>query len=418
MLFKNKIAFLFIILSILSIDISKAQLQKIGFHFKSEGKKKVSVDFKQYNNLVIIPLVLNKIDTLNFALDTGAGHILITDPNIANALKLKNYRDVTVAGPSGGVTLEAYVSLIPKMRLGKKIQVLHQQVVILKQAIPYLSETAGIKIHGLIGYDIFNAFTIKINYHTKKITFYNKDKFQPKKKWKNFDIKIEQRKPYIQAEAVISEKSQTIPVKLLMDIGAGHSLSLDMGTHPNIQIPDKNLAVDLGTTISGAITGNIARIEQFNLGNFKFKRVITSFPDSISLKYLRDNTGRQGNLGCGVLQRFHIIFDYFNKKVYLKPNHKFKAPFRDNTSGISIITDYSNFKDFLIAEVRENSPADNVGLKKGDKIFSINGEILRGKNIGEVYNMLNKKSGEKVSVVLIRQGEGLIVTKLKLREMI
>lgn len=415
---RNIFSGIFLFFGLLGIHTIQAQIQKLGFHFKKEHRKKVVLNFKQYNNLVIVPLVLNKVDTLNFVLDTGVGHILITDPNVATVLKLKNYRNISVAGPAGNKKLEAFVSSIPKIKLGRNVQAINQEVIILKEAIPYLSMNAGIKIHGLIGFNLFNAFIIKINYITKNVTFYNYDKFRPKKSWKKLDIELESRKPYITAETIISEQSGKVPVKLLIDIGAAHSLSLEKGTHPKIQVPEKNIMTDLGTTINGEVTGNIARIDKFNLGNFEFRKVITSFPDSSSLKSLHFNHNRQGNLGCGVLQRFHIIFDYLNHKIYLKPNEKYKESFRDNTSGISLAIDYINFKDFVIADIRENSAASEVDLQIGDVVFSIDNYVVKGKNMGEVYDILNKEDGKRVELVVLREGKGIVVVNLTLKEMI
>ena len=70
----KKLLLLFFLFCFLSQSYSQ------GFDFKDHKKKYARIPFKLYNNLIIVPVLLNKgTDTLNFILDTGVGYTMITD---------------------------------------------------------------------------------------------------------------------------------------------------------------------------------------------------------------------------------------------------------------------------------------------------------------------------------------------------
>jgi hypothetical protein len=390
-----------------------AQLDFIGFHFKSSKRKKVSFNFELYNNLMVLQMAVNHLDTLNFVIDTGVGYTLITDPEVMKQLNLICYRQIKVTG-AGGVEdgLQGYITNVKSMSFGG-IQTINHNLIVLERDVLHLSRYAGIKIHGLIGYDLFSRFVVKIDYLSKKITFYDPKHFSYKGKGERFPLSIEEMKPYVQAEAILS--SGNIPVKLIIDTGAGHSLSLEQGAHPSIQIPNQNIPSNLGMTLSGMIQGAIGRIKKFKIGSYEMKKVITSFPDSSSLKHVKGSSNRQGNIGLGVLRRFMLILNYPHNEVILRPNRSFKEPFEFNTSGIDLIADTPDYKTIKVGSVRKNSPADDVGIKEGDEVISIDNYMTNDLNMNEVYKILNKKEGKK-TLLLIRRKGSFFMKEIKLKQ--
>src|ERR1051326_5730123 len=73
-------------------------------------------------------------------------------------------------------------------------------------------------------------------------------------------------RPYTTASvAVTGERS--IPVKLVVDTGATHALSLDVGTNPEIKAPEGATKVTLGVGASGEVKGYMGRSKSLQLGN-------------------------------------------------------------------------------------------------------------------------------------------------------
>ncbi len=404
-----------ILLILVSCHTVQAQLEYLGFHMASSRKKKVKVNFKQYNNLIVIPVQVNGLDTLNFVLDTGVGYTLITEPNVLTELDLDCLRQVMVAGSGSGEGLNGCITNVNSIRF-QGIQANSHNVIVLEEDVLHLSSYAGVKIHGLIGYDLFSRFVVKINYTSKILTFYDPNRFVNRRRRRSevFPISIEHMKPYIQAEAYVQEENST-PVKLILDIGAGHSLSLDTGTHPNIKVPDRSVDSQIGMTLSGAVKGALGRINKFKLGSFEMEKVITAFPDSLSLRHVKGFSDRHGNLGCGVLKRFHVIFDYPHERLILKPNRNFNDPFEFNTSGIELVANGPEYNDYEVGSVRKNSPADEVGIRKGDRILAVDYLMASETSLSRLFHQINKKAGQ-TSQLFIRRKDRFYVIEIKLKD--
>jgi hypothetical protein len=383
---------------------SATQAQVIGFHFKEAKKTKVKIPFRQYNNLIVVSLLVNNSrDTLNFVLDTGVSYTLITDPAVRERFGLTCLRDIKISGLGKEEALNGCVLQVDKIGIGKHIVAKKHTVIILERDVLELSAYAGVHIHGLLGYDFFSRFVVQIDYPSQRLVITNPEAFIPPKKEKNtqeIPITIEDMKPYLQAKAVTHLDTATL--KLLIDTGAGHSLSLDCGTHPAIQVPTRFLSSQLGMTLNGAVDGAVARINSLEIANFHLKGVITTFPDSISLA-LRKNVQtvfRHGNIGCGILSRFRLIFDYTHQKLYLKPNRQYREPFEFSTSGIELTASPPYYEDIKVGGVRANSPADKVGLRRGDKIIAIDDQLVKNMKLGEVYKLLNQAAGKRISILV------------------
>jgi len=75
--------------------------------------------------------------------------------------------------------------------------------------------------------------------------------------------------------------------------------------------------------------------------------------------------------------------------------------------GISVWTGKSGVK---VAGVIPNSPAENIGLKAGDLIVSVNGTELSGIEPGMQVNYIRGEAGSTISLVIDRNGTALSVS--------
>ncbi len=411
----KKLLFQILLASFLLIPstISYAQpLSILGFHFKKNDRKKLKANFELHNNLLVIKMAINHLDTLNFVIDTGVGYTLITDPEVMHTLNLACVRKVKVAGAGINDVLEGCIVNVNSMSF-QGIQTFNYNLIVLEKDVLELSKYAGIKIHGLIGYDLLSRFVVKIDYLAKIITFYHPQYFNYRGKGEKFKISIEEMKPYIHAEATLT--AGTIPVKLILDTGAGHSLSLEQGAHPSIQVPHRHIPSSLGVTLNGNVFGAIGRIDKMKIGSFELDKVITSFPDTSSLRFIRNVAGRQGNLGLGVLKRFLLIFNYPENELILKPNKHFKEPFEFSTSGIELIAESPHYKIIKIGYIRKESPAYQAGVMVGDEVIAIDDKITSQITLNEAYKVLNKKDGKR-TVLLLKRANKLFFVEVLLKE--
>jgi hypothetical protein len=270
----------------------------------------------------------------------------------------------------------------------------------------------GIKVHGILGYDLFKNFIVSINYANQTISFFNPSDFR-KKLWfyHEMDMFVENTKPYIYQEILLADSTR-LEAKLMIDTGASHSLMLHQNSDVSIELPAVSIRDILGAGIAGEIEGYVGRIKKLKMNNkFEFEDVIARFPDEGSYKDVILNTNRNGTIGGGILKRFNVYFDYQNDKVYLRRNKFYKEEFSYDMSGISVAAKGELYLRpyYVIEKIRPNTPASDAGLKVDDVILRMNGNYGIDLNLNKINNLLTKKPGKRIKLKIKRGEETLQV---------
>ncbi|MEE9348804.1 MAG: aspartyl protease family protein [Flavobacteriaceae bacterium] len=403
--------------------------------------KKETVKFKLINNLIIIPVKINGKD-LNFLLDTGVSHSILFNVSANDSLKLRDAKKIKIKGLGNGKQFNAYESKNNLFRLKNIVSPNFRLLIILDEEFDF-SSRLGIDVHGIIGSDLFENFTVKVNYSYRKLEFYNPDLYvyEKCKKCQDFPLVFQGKKPYI--HSLISSKDKMTPVKLLIDSGSSDSIWLHEESKDEIQIPDKFYKDFLGKGLSGNIFGKKAKLKKLEIGSFNFENMIAVYPDSSSFNYNNLKYKRDGVLGGEILKRFHIIYDYKHKKVTFKKNRKYyKSIFYYDKSGMDIIHDgkvlikkynpkiivktnsvgsvteevamynYSFENSFIISNIKKDSPAYKAGLKEGDVIIKLNYNAVYNLNLQELNSKLSGNEGKRIHLKVERNG---VVLKFKFK---
>lgn len=399
-----------------------AQELSSGFKFAKPNRKFTRISFQLANNLIIVPLFLNeKTDTLNFVVDTGVGTSIFIDSTFLQIMQADttNLRKVIVKGGGIGEMIRSY--LVPKQHLQIGPLVAHQQsVLVCSQTLHYISEYAGIRIHGIVGYDFFKNLVVKIDYTRKELHIYEPQYFAkkilPKCKPSHVHrITLQRQKPYIWA-SYVNERNDTIPLRLLIDTGAGHSVSLDIGSRRGIELPQKHIQSNLGVAVNGVVLGRIARIKQFQIGKFVWLNVLTTFPDSSLIAFRNEGVSRNGSIGMRILERFDITLNYPQQFCILQPNLKYNKGFDMGFSGLELVAQGKSYREYRIIAIHPLSEAYKAGLQIGDEILAINNYFTYLLNISQVYELLDTK--EQTLNLLIRRGGKLQVVAFKTKRII
>ena len=414
-----------------------------GFYFSGNNKNKQQVSFKLINNLIVIPLEING-QKLSFILDSGVNKTILFNLSKNDSVGLLNTTNVLLRGLGKGEAVNALLSKKNTFKIKELISENETIYVILKDYFD-LSSKMGTTIHGIIGYSLLKDFIVKVNYNTKRITFFNPKTFKYKKckKCEILPFKFYRKKPYIDAKVSLDTLGNKMTdVKLLVDSGGSDALWLFENSKVEIKTPKRFFNDILGEGLSGPIFGNRSRIPIFKIGRFKIKNPTVSFLDSASTHNARKFKERNGSVGGGILKRFKVWFDYPNKKITLKKNGSFTSGFNYNMSGldvvyngkqlvkeevlqnysnaydqqldnrnsVSFVTRYSfNFKpSFKIRTVVKNSPADKAGLLKDDVILKINGKSAHEYTIEDIIYKFQEKDKKKIRLLIERNG-----TKMK-----
>lgn len=365
------------------------------------GKKRVSIPFKLVRNLVIVQVNINNKGPFNFVMDTGVGITIITNPKLIDSANIITKRNIKLYG-LGGKDYDALV--IPYIQANMPdISSFLMQAAFLKDDPFNLSNYAGMPISGLLGYDFFNSLAVRFNFSDSTMVVSRPENMRLLRKGTKIPITIENKKPYLVAN-IKMPGGKTVASKLVIDLGAGHPLSLEHLVEQN-GMPVNFIAANLGMGLTGPINGYISRIDEIELGNYKLKNVITSFPDLAYLKTQVNITPRDGNLGIGLLKRFTIVLDYSGKAMYIKPDPYFKHPFEHDMSGMEYYFAGNDLDHLVIGRVEPDSPAYNVGLMPNDEITSINLKPVYKMSIEEIDNIFRSKDGRNLLLHVSRDNK-------------
>lgn len=399
------VSLLAFILMINTCFCSTAKGQK-EFGFKMPEKiKSISMPFELHNNLIIIPVTINRFLTLKFILDTGVETAILTEKLYSDLLEINYLRELTIAGPGIIDSVQAYVANEVIFSLPGGIIGQNMNMLVLKEDYLKLSENIGDDVHGIIGYDIFSRFVVDINYDEHMLTLTDPRKFKRNRRATEVPLDIVGSKPFI--KATIKQNYQKADLDIMVDTGASHAALLDYNNVTDVSLPEKKMITRLGRGIAGDIPGYIGRMDSVQIECFGFESMLVSAPFDGAYNKVIKRGARVGTFGGELLTRFRVTFDYNNQMMYLKKGTEYKNKFEYDMSGLSLNSVGKKYDTLKVVAVTQSSPAAYADIRVGDVIHKINGKNLKTHTLSEVFQLLRSKDGRKIVVKIYRDGEKL-----------
>ncbi|MCV6631478.1 MAG: aspartyl protease family protein [Flavobacteriaceae bacterium] len=413
------------------------------------GKNQETIPFELVNNLVVMPLTLNGKE-LKFILDTGVSKPILFNVTQQDSVDLKGLKEMQLKGLGDKGLVKAYRSVQNHFQIGAA-QNLYQDLYLVIDKELNLSTSLGVEVHGIIGFEIFRDFVVKINYRRKKIKLYKRGVYKKEecRKCTELPLKVYQKKAYVQTKVQTLEAE--VSVNLLIDTGSSDAVWLFKNPEKGIEVPEKSFEDFLGRGLGGNIYGERGKYPFLTFNDWQLKEPIISFPKEKYYNFLNTSFGRDGSLGAAVLKRFDVLIDFKAGYMQLRKNNKFKKPFKYNVSGIELkhhgmqyvkelvsrfgsvhrsaaryadgsgqdkvgngvtinlqsVYTYRLHPAFEIAQVRENSPAFLAGLRQGDVLLRVDGKKTHGYKLQEIMGLINRGEGKKIILLVKRGGQKL-----------
>jgi hypothetical protein len=377
----------------------------LGFSFDNPKKKSITIKFKQISNLIIIPVSINGSDSMNFILDSGIKDPIITELTLVEELNLNYMKAIELRGLGNDLTTQAYQSGDNLISLpGLKAE--HQKINVVIDENFQISKILGMPVHGLIGFNLFSNYIIKVNYQAEEITLYKPNSFEysPLKNDIVLPLHFVKNKPIVRAE-VVQDSGKVVPVFLLIDTGASDALWLSTSSDSNLTIPDKNIYTFLGVGLGGDLYGHKGKVESLWLGGKFLDYPIVSFPESEFINNVIAQENRNGSIGGEILRRFTVTFDFINKRLILRANSDFRDNFYYNMSGLEIINPVPGIPVYTVSNVMENSPAWEAGIRENDQVLTINSNNHVDISLNDINLMLRQRQNKKINLTVLRNGE-------------
>ena len=341
------------------------------FEFSNPRQKSVTFRFKTASNLIIIPVVINDSDTLNFILDTGVRYPIITELPFVNRLNLNFMQPVTISGLGEGEPLTAYRSGNNTVKISGLVSY-NQEIQMVINENFQISQVLGLPVHGLIGFNLFKDFVVEIDYENDKLTLTKPEYYRDRVNNRDIvmPLHFEHNKPYVRT-SIMTDKNEEVSVKLLVDTGASDAIWLSTSSDERINLPENHIETFLGKGLNGDFYGKKGRIGGIWVGPLVLYEPIVAFPEAELIDRIISDD-RNGTLGAEILRRFYVTIDYPGKQIKLRPTSRIKEEFNYNMSGLDISNPFPGMPVFTIDKVRKNSPAYNAGLMENDQILNVN----------------------------------------------
>jgi predicted aspartyl protease len=379
--------------------------QKINDFSFVGGGDKATIPFKLINNHIFVSAKMDG-HPLQFMVDTGAANILL--PHAAKRAGIKSEGALEGHGV-GKKSVNISLGKVKKLTLGGKITLNNQHFAIM--AMPGYNHVEGTEFDGLVGYELFKRFVVRIDYAKHELTFIRPEDFKPA----NAGTAV----PFTSAGGGVPLVKATIDGlsgEFMVDTGSRAALSLLGPFVKKHDLDSRYKTTDvttLGWGVGGSAKGRATRGGKLTIGKVAVDNPVVELSQAQKGAFAMKHIA--GNIGGAILNRFTVTFDYAHERMYLKPNKAHDTPMNFDRSGMWI---NGSSAGFVVKTVMSGGPAAKAGLKPGDVITAVDGKPAGKIELSDFRAKLrNEAPGTKLKLSLGQDKQAHTVT-LKLKRLI
>jgi hypothetical protein len=372
----------------------------------AQGGRAVTVPFEMINNHMYVDVKLNGQGPYRLLCDTGGANIVT--PALATELGLKTEGRFEGRGV-GEKSEDIGMTRMERLEIGDAY--LRDQVFFVFP-LGELGRVEGIAAHGLIGYEVFKRFIVRIDYERNRLTLTDPASFEYTGSGVRVPFKFKEHIPEVEGE--IDGIAGTF------DIDTGSRSTLDM-MRPFVEkhgLMDKYRPKFEGVTgwgVGGPSRSAIARAGVLKLGGVTIERPIIEL--TLQSKGAFTDQYVAGNVGAALLKRFNLVFDYRNQMIFFERNANDTAPDAFDRSGMWLNAG-EDLSDFEVVDVIAGGPAERAGIKVRDRVRSVDGVAADKLKLYELRQRFRTAApGTRISIELQRAGKTSRV-RLELRDLV
>ena len=278
------------------------------FHFP-EDSHFVTIPFHFSRGHILVRLKVNGSKFGWFILDTGSS-VSFYDRKFVEGMKLESFGEIPTMGLGGFQSLR--LTKFDSISIGPVT--LYNQIA----GVMPLDVLAGLiqkkmTFGGLLGYDFFVRFPLLINFMSQTITIFDPEKFEIENSQRAIPFQLTMNIPTVRATV------NGVRGNFLIDLGNAFGLIIHqnfgqrLATAGQLKI-DSSSSTFLGGVGKGAAGSKIS-ISNLMLEDFEIRVSEGLLADSgsgmIGSRYI------SGNIGTMILEKYQILFDYANSRLFL-----------------------------------------------------------------------------------------------------
>lgn len=298
-------------------------------------------------------------------LDSGAGMTVLDRAfaesaglESAGAVAARGTGGVTEAGMVEGVTLE-----LGDLRMGP-----------MAAAVLDLSEIAqksGRAMPMILGKELFHAVVVDVDYPGRRIRFHDPARFRYDGPGRSTELLPgEDGHKSLRLQMESGE-----PVVVGLDTGQGGALTV-FGHYAEERgfLSGRRLSEAKSGGVGGFRILKTGTLRSVTLAGFEIANVPVTFHTE-NVKGAFDTKRQAGNLGAGLLNRFRVLFDYENDRLWLEPGPApgFTEPLARDRTGLQFEIDGA---ELVVVFVAPGSPAKEAGWVEGERVRALDGESV------------------------------------------
>lgn len=365
------------------------------------GSAAENIPMTLHEGHIFLKVKVNGADTLDFLLDSGAGRTLLST-QAAERLGLELGSETESIGVGGAQKINqvALQSLeLPGLTL------VDQEIFAMDFSAftPHL----GRSIDGILGYDFFVRFVVKLDYAQALMSVYEAEGFEYAGSGEVISGVLEMN---MMSVGCTVEDRYTGNARI--DTGSNGALHLHAPfvNKEGLATDGRKLIALPALGVGGESSIFATKIKSFQIGSFKLEQI----PGDLSTSA----AGALGvsnaivTVGAKILMRFTVWFDYARTRLILEPTADYTRPFEVDRAGLGLkITD----NQIVVSQVVPGSPAAECGLLPGDVVFKINGQDANEIGLELARAHLRGEEGTKIKLRINRDGKNF-KKKFKLQE--
>jgi PDZ domain/Aspartyl protease len=385
------------------------------------GATSTSVPFELLNNHIYLDVKLGGKGPFRLLCDTGGANIVT--PELARTLGLKPQGALQGRGV-GDKSEDIGLVTVASLQVGGAT--LRDQVFAVFNLGP-LTSAEGAPVNGLIGYEVFKRFVVRVDYEHRTMTLTLPAAFSYHGGGVVVPFKFNEHVP--QVEGAIDG------IAGAFDLDTGSRASVDLlgsfveqhGLRARYAPKVEGVA---GWGVGGPARAQFARAGTLRLGGLEVSRppieLTLQTKGAFSDKYVA------GNVGGALLSRFNVTFDYSRQQVIFERFERDARDARDARSkgvggDLPIPFDragaWLNLAEeappalpaFEVIDVYAGGPAAEAGLRAGDRIVEVDGKAPAELPLPALRERLrNDPPGTRVRFTVLRAGQrGEVVVVLR-----